>query len=69
MDGSAAKSEAARGVEGRVLPEEAMPAVEDAVSAAGIVMVVAFSVEPVDMDGCVRSDMSGTGCWAVSAGM
>ena len=45
-----------------MLPEEAMPAVEDAVSAAGIVMVVAFSVEPVDVDGCVNSDMSGTGC-------
>ena len=46
-----------------------MSAVDDAVSAAGIVMVVAFSVEPVDMDGFVCSGMSSTGCWAVSVGM
>ena len=49
--------------------DDGMPVSGEAVWATGIVKVVLFSEESVDMDGCVRSGMSGTGCWAVSAGM
>ena len=43
-----------------------MSAVAGDVSVIGIVMVVAFSVEPVDVDVCVHSGMSGTDCTGAS---